>query len=221
MSKQETRQRTRQAQRRERREEERRREVARQNTRRRNTIIFTGIIAGVVAVVIFAIVYNVWLRNTSTNTNGDTPNNGAYPEIANVSCDQFEHSDHHIHAQMTIYMNGQPVAIPQNIGIAADQSCLYWLHTHDAAGIIHVEAPANQDYTVGSFLQVWRERFASQQYPNQLSAIDGWTAYVDGEPFEGDFNDIQLVSHRLITLAYNSPDITPVSEYNWPAELAQ
>jgi hypothetical protein len=142
--------------------------------------------------------------------------------VDNISCDALEHTTFHIHAHLSIFKDGQPVTVPQGIGLAKDGTCYYWLHTHDAAGIIHIEAPASNDgYTLGTFLKVWSREFADLQYPTQLSAIDGWVVYVDGKPYSGDFNKIELRSHELITLAYNSPHITPESKYNWPADLVQ
>ncbi|WP_136625277.1 hypothetical protein [Dictyobacter kobayashii] len=54
-----------------------------------------------------------------------------------------------------MYINGQPVQVPQNVGIASDQSCIYWLHTHDTSGIIHIESPTQKTYTLGNFTQLW------------------------------------------------------------------
>ncbi len=72
----------------------------------------------------------------------------AYPPVDGISCDQGEHSDYHIHVHVTMYINDQSVTIPAHVGIAPDGSCIYWLHTHDTSGIIHVEAPSSFDVTL-------------------------------------------------------------------------
>jgi hypothetical protein len=224
MSKQLSRQQTRLSQRRERREDSRRREQERQSARRRRNIIVASVIAAVIVVVLAIVIPNLINRspNPSTANNSQSANNPLYPSVDNISCDTLEHTSFHVHAHLSIYINGAKVDLPQNLGIASDQTCLYWLHTHDATGVVHIEAPGDQTYKLGTLLKLWRDDFASLQYPNQLSATNGWTAYVDGkEVSNDDFNGIELKSHELITLAYNSPDIKADSMYNWPADLAQ
>ena len=101
------------------------------------------------------------------------------------------------------------------LGIASDQSCLYWLHTHDTSGVIHVEAPNQQVFTLGTFFKEWSQVFPQQQYPVQLSSSDGWKVYVNGKPYTGDFHKIELSAHTLITMAYQSPNVVPDTVYNW------
>jgi hypothetical protein len=50
--------------------------------------------------------------------------------------------------------NNQNVTIPAGIGIIPN-NCIFWLHTHDDSGIIHVESPSQTSFTLGQFLQVW------------------------------------------------------------------
>jgi hypothetical protein len=57
-----------------------------------------------------------------------------YPDIDGIRCDQGEQSAYHIHVLLAIYINGTQRQIPGQIGIPADGSCIYWLHTHDATG---------------------------------------------------------------------------------------
>jgi sulfur carrier protein ThiS len=72
----------------------------------------------------------------------------------------------HIHPQLSVKVNGQPLIVPEKIGI---DNSLYKdhsldrfgvqgispLHTHDSKGTIHVESSVNRDYTLGEFLDVW------------------------------------------------------------------
>jgi hypothetical protein len=204
MSKQSTRHRTRQEQRR---EEQRRREEERQRGARTKRITTISIIAvGVLAVAV--LVYFVIAQ-------GKTPANAAYPPIENVSCDSLEHSDFHIHAHVTIYIDGNKVPIPAQVGIAPDGSCLYWLHTHSSDGVIHIEAPNGFSITLKNFLDIWEQRFQQLGYPSQLDPSGGWQVYVNGKPFTGDLHTIPLQSHTLITLAYNSPSVQPDTNFNW------
>lgn len=143
------------------------------------------------------------------------PVNSAYPPVGKISCDEGEHADFHIHAHLTLYLNGQKVALPAGIGIAPDNSCIYWLHTHNTDGVIHIEAPSGSAFTLKSFLDIWSNHFQSLGYPGELNQTAGWQVSVDGKPFSGDFHAIPLHAHTLITLAYNSPGIQPETSFNW------
>src|SRR5712692_6653828 len=204
MSKQTTRQLTRRERRR---EEQQRREEERRRAARTKRITTISIIAvGVLAVVV--LVYFLIVQR-------QTPANAAYLPIDTVSCDNGEHGDFHIHAHVTIYIDGKVAAIPANVGIAPDGSCLYWLHTHSSDGVIHIEAPSGFSITLKNFLDIWEGRFPQLGYPGQLDQTDGWQVYVNGKPFKGDFHRIPLQAHTLITLAYNSPGVQPDTNFNW------
>ena len=204
MSKQTARQLTRQERRRE--EQQRREEERRHAARRKRITIFS--IIGVVALAVAGLVYLVVAQS-------QTPANAAYPVVDNISCQSTEQGGTHIHAHVTMYVNGTKTPIPANVGIAPDNSCLYWLHTHDDSGVIHIEAPEGVSATFGNFLDIWGQRFLQVGYPSQLSDATGWQVYVNGKPFRGNFHTIPLQSHTLITLAYNSPGIQPDTTYPW------
>ncbi|GCE21338.1 hypothetical protein KDK_51380 [Dictyobacter kobayashii] len=59
------------------------------------------------------------------------------------------------------------------------------------------------------------QRFPNLQYPLELDQKTNWQAYVNGKPYSGDFHNIPLEAHTLVTLAYNSPGITPDTTYAW------
>jgi sulfur carrier protein ThiS len=72
----------------------------------------------------------------------------------------------HIHPQLNVKVNGQPIIVPENIGIEKslwnDHSLDKYgmqgmspLHSHDSSGTIHVESSVERDYTLGEFLDVW------------------------------------------------------------------
>src|SRR6266446_6372838 len=204
MSKQTARHLTRQERRRE--EQQRREEERRRAARMKRITLFSTI--GVVALAVAGLVYLVVAQS-------QTPANAAYPVVDNISCQSTEQGGTHIHAHVTMYVNGTKTPIPANVGIAPDSSCLYWLHTHDDSGVIHIEAPAGVSATFGNFLDIWGQRFQQLGYPSQLSDATGWQIYVNGKPFRGNFRTIPLQSHTLITLAYHSPGIQPDTTYTW------
>jgi hypothetical protein len=46
---------------------------------------------------------------------------------------------------------------------------MYWLHTHDATGKLHVEAPDQTVATLADFLEIWR-RSANPTIPDAVAA---------------------------------------------------
>jgi hypothetical protein len=139
----------------------------------------------------------------------------AYPAIDRIPCQSTDQTGTHIHVHLTIYIDDKRIPIPEGIGIAPDGSCLYWLHTHDASGIIHIEAPAGSSFTLGNFLDIWREQFRQRGYPSQLNAPAGWKTYVGGRRLTSGMLPIPLQRHTLITLIYNSPGVIPDTSYRW------
>jgi hypothetical protein len=77
----------------------------------------------------------------------------------------------HVHPYLRIVMEGQAVRVPAAVGIrdprmqqgvAVGGSCFEPVHTHDASGIIHIEAPdPSRQYTLGDFFAVWRATFGT------------------------------------------------------------
>jgi hypothetical protein len=112
-------------------------------------------------------------------------------------------------------IKGQPFPIPANIGIAHDARCLYWLHTHDRSGVIHIESPQKETFSLGTFFHLWKGQFAELRYPPELDLRSGWQVYVNGYAYRGNFTAIPLQSHVLITMAYRSPNVEPDSEFFW------
>ncbi len=197
-----------------RREEQRQRELQRQRAIR-NRRILIGITALVVLLVVAGTVYFVNQQNQQTQTATVTSSNSAYAPLNGVACNSSEQLNYHVHAHLSLYINGSPVSLPQNIGIASDGSCYYWLHTHDTTGVIHIEAPNKQTFSLGTFFQLWSQRFPEIQYPTELDQTQGWQVYVNGKLYKGDFRAIPLDPHALITMAYNSPNVTPDTTYAW------
>src|SRR5258708_5443270 len=74
----------------------------------------------------------------TTTTPATAAGSVAAAQIDGIPCEQTEQLSYHVHAHLTIIVNGQPVVVPANIGIPGGR-CVYWLHTHDTSGIIHVE----------------------------------------------------------------------------------
>jgi hypothetical protein len=145
--------------------------------------------------------------------------------VDGITCDQGEHATQHIHTHLTIYVQGRQVAVPQGIGIPAGAGCFYWLHTHLTDGVIHVEAPAQADYTLGQFIDVWAHSTQTTVltgdsflgYPLAGHQLVIWISD-NGQParrYVGSLRDVVLRNHELITITYDSPRVKPVTSFDW------
>jgi len=143
----------------------------------------------------------------------DTKAGGLGQDVDGIPCQTAEAAQLHVHSELSLFVHGTQVQIPAFIGMAptAAGGCLYWLHTHDASGIIHVEAgspsaPNGGPYTLGMFFDIWGEPLSS----NQVGPFTGpVTAYVNLQPYDGDPRNIPLRSHQLITLEVGKPVVPP------------
>jgi hypothetical protein len=90
----------------------------------------------------------------------------------------------------------------------------YWLHTHDASGVIHIESPVRRRYTLGEFFDVWGQPLG----PNQVGPVRGHlTILVDGAVVAGDPRDIPLDEHSVIQLDLGT--VVPFRPYTFPTGL--
>lgn len=193
--------------------------------RRRRTLLFAG---GVLALGVLVVAASFILTHT-VSTAAQSKSGSASTQVAptatpvplsplavdNIDCNGQEQLNYHVHAHLSLYINGQPVPVPAYIGIFDTQGCYYWLHTHDASGVIHIEAPQPGTYTLGTFIHLWSRKFSQLNYPQQLSQTTGWQVYVNGKPYTGNFYSIPLDAHTLITMAYNTPAARPDTVFNW------
>jgi hypothetical protein len=144
--------------------------------------------------------------------------------IDGISCDTSEQTLFHIHTHLTIFVNGQARQVPAGIGIPdarAGQAqggpfvdsgkCFYFLHTHAADGIIHIESPVQRTYTLGMFFDEWRQPLSSTQVGPATGKV---TAIVNGKVYQGDPRDIPLGSHENVQLQVGTPLVAPQS-INW------
>lgn len=199
-----------------RREEQRRREQERLRAARRKRVITGSIIGGVIVVAAAIVLFFVLSRSaTSSGSSSQSASTQPGAPVDNISCDAQEAAQQHIHAHFVLYINGTKTQLPAQIGISQSPGCLYWLHTHATTGVIHVEAPNQNTFTLGNFFDIWGNQFSQLQYPVELNGTTGWQVYVNGQPYNGNFRNMPLQDHESITLAYNSPNIVPEKSFDW------
>jgi hypothetical protein len=66
----------------------------------------------------------------------------------------------HEHTNLQIFVHGEPVAVPTEIGIdrSGSQPYVASLHTHEDSGTIHVESSIIRTFTLGEFFDIWGVR---------------------------------------------------------------
>lgn len=149
----------------------------------------------------------------------DTPQGGHGQTIDGIGCGAQEYATLHVHTHLALFYNGKQIAVPQYIGMAPNPAgpCLYWIHTHDASGIIHIEAPdiappQGGPFTLGMLFDIWGQPLQ----PDDVAGLKGSvTAYVNGQKYDGDLTAIPLRSHQQIVLEIGTP-IVPPPNYIFP-----
>jgi hypothetical protein len=145
---------------------------------------------------------------------GDTSTGGAGANVDGLTCSPDMVTNYHVHAHLAIVYNGQWLTLPQHIGITSQ--CEYEMHTHDNTGIIHIETPAVNNYTLGEFFDIWGEPLTST---NVAGLSGNVVAYINdnGEArrYMGDLRSIELTSHRDVTLQIGTAAVSTLATYSW------
>ena len=149
--------------------------------------------------------------------------NGAL-SVDGIQCNSSEQLLFHIHAHLDVFVNGQLMYIPSQIGIIPDK-CIYWLHTHDESGIIHIESPIKSDFTLGQFFDLWKIKLNNSEVFNNVFNQTGSNnilqIYIKGNklPNGTNYRDVKLHAHDEIALIYGRPPANIPSKYEFPEGL--
>ena len=160
------------------------------------------------------------LAGTSTAATGQP--------VDGISCETSEQTLFHIHAHLTIFVNGSARQVPAAIGIPGAQAqntaqgpfiasgtCFYWLHTHAADGIIHIESPVHRTYTLCNFFDIWGQPLGTDRVGPATGHV---VALYNGQVYQGNPRDIPLNAHAQIQLMVDTPLIAP-EQITFPSGL--
>jgi hypothetical protein len=141
--------------------------------------------------------------------------------VDGISCNAGEQLVYHIHAHLTIFVNGVARQVPAAIGIPGpvaqntqsgpfigSGTCFYWLHTHAADGIVHIESPTERTYTLGQFFDEWGQPLGTSVVGPARGHV---TVLYNGKVFEGNPRDVPLTAHAQIQLEVGTPLVAPES----------
>jgi hypothetical protein len=115
----------------------------------------------------------------------------------------------HTHAMLHIYLNGLLLPLPAEIGLDRAHGVESSMHTHDATGIIHMEAAHPYNYTLGDFFSVWGVKLG----PARVGGLTGLGGdhlhfYLNGRALS---NPAALVLHRYdsVVIGYGPDNSFP------------
>jgi hypothetical protein len=114
----------------------------------------------------------------------------------------------HEHANLRIFVHGEPVTVPVDIGLDGDLHAP--LRTHDELGTIHVESAERRAFTLGDFFDVWGVRLTDRCLGGScVGGDDQLRAFVGGTPIGGNLRELALSDQAVIVLAFGTSDELP------------
>jgi hypothetical protein len=127
----------------------------------------------------------------------------------------------HIHQHLDLFVHGQAVGVPSDIGIHETfPPFIAPIHTHDTAGIIHVESPTVETFTLGQFFDVWGVRLTESCIGGYCTdETNALKVFVNGQPYSGDPRGLELAAHQEIVITYGTDAEIPASiptSYSFP-----
>ena len=153
-------------------------------------------------------------------SNGNTASGGQGGAVAGLGCTPVQNAFRY-YAHLTILVDGQPQAIPTNMGIATNGSgmiCQYPIHTHNSSGKVHVTGATAFTATLGQLFAIWGQPLAADNVAGITGLPIAWYIH-DGTtvtPFTGDPATIELADRRHIVVQIGAP-VTTLPYYTWTA----
>jgi hypothetical protein len=128
----------------------------------------------------------------------------------------------HIHSHLDVFVDGKAVTVPAEIGIDLARQQISPLHTHDTSGVVHIESPVKQDFTLGQFMTEWNVPITKDSLGGlKTGGGKELHLYVNGKEQTGDPAALKLVAHDEIAVVYGtaSEKVQVPTSYNWPQGL--
>jgi len=127
----------------------------------------------------------------------------------------------HIHQHLDLFVDGKMVVVPAGIGINQAEGFISTIHTHDETGVIHVESPTVETFTLGQFFDIWGVRFTASCIGSYCADdTNSLKVYSNGTLYTGDPRMLPLSAHEEIVIVYGTNAQAPKtisSTYVFPA----
>ena len=124
----------------------------------------------------------------------------------------------HEHPDVQVFVSGEQVTVPVNIGIDADGTAQS-LHTHTDDGVVHMESATVRDFTLGEFFDVWGVRLSGTCLGGFCEDADNTLrVFKDGQEVTGPIRDVVLDDLSVIVVTYGTqaqvPDPIPTFDFS-------
>jgi hypothetical protein len=153
----------------------------------------------------------------TTWADGSTTDGGQGLPVQGVPCGAPVDT-YHVHSHLSIFVDGQAMAVPANIGLidTAVLDCHYEIHSHDRSGKIHVEAAGPFTATLGQFFAIWGQPLEADNVAGQTGKPVVYYLVENGQisRYQGDPAAIELTSHRHVVIQIGST-LTEVPYFTW------
>lgn len=165
------------------------------------------------------------------------PNPLELAKAAGLTPDVRESFTYHVHAHLDLFVNGKRVPLPGGLGIdttdpevkrsevlgqpafggikMCSKPCISPLHTHDVTGLLHVEAPQRQPFTLGQFFTHWDVPLTESCIGGYCRTATSIVVFVDGKRHGGDPSAIELIDRKEIAILIGSPPKEVPSTYDF------
>ena len=141
--------------------------------------------------------------------------------IDGIKCEFNPRLVSHVHAHLTLFVNGKPRAVPAGIGFwpplgpqnyrhgqfgVTPGSCWSSLSTRYADGLVHVESPTRRSFVLGELFDIWGQPLSRTAVGPAKGLV---TAIVNRRVWTGDPRRIPLAAHAQIQLEVGRPLVAP------------
>ena len=125
------------------------------------------------------------------------------------------------YAHLSIYQNGQHLALPANIGtvhptLSGPRGCVYPLNTVDESGKVRMDETSNATYTLGQFFAIWGAPLSRTNVAGITTSpvsvyVHNGSAFFE---YTGDLASLVLPTHGEITIVLGTP-LMRIPTYTW------
>lgn len=116
----------------------------------------------------------------------------------------------HEHVNVQIFVNGEPVEVPTNIGTDEATGDPSSIHTHETSGTVHIESSVQYDFTLGDVFDVWGVRFDGRCLGAYCDdGDDQLRLFRNGQEVTAPFRGVALDNQAVFVLAYGTEDELP------------
>ena len=126
--------------------------------------------------------------------------------IDGIQCEPIAQLAYATYAHLQVYVDGRSRALPGGIGLLDQKptitphglfygtsTCMYWLHTRAADGLIEAESPVPRHFTLGDFFAIWNQPLSKTRVARARGRV---TATVNGKRWSGNPAAIPLTRAR-------------------------